>query len=241
LAEYCRREGLWFHVDGAYGAAAALCARGRALLDGLGEADSLALDPHKWLFQPYEIGCVLVRDRQWLGQTFQILPEYLADIEGQEGELNLCNYGIQLTRGFRALKLWMSLKFFGRAAFSMAQQRGFELAELAEAIVGEMPGWQVVTPAQMGVVTFRCTPPELGEEEMDRLQTRLVEAMKANGFAMVSSTVLRGRTVLRLCTINPRTSEADICETLAKLGRMGQEIIAERPMGGGERHGVARE
>jgi glutamate/tyrosine decarboxylase-like PLP-dependent enzyme len=236
LAEYCRREGMWLHVDGAYGAATALCPRGRQLLDGLGDADSLALDPHKWLFQPYEIGCVLVRDMHWLRQAFHILPEYLADIEGQEGEVNLCDYGIQLTRGFRALKLWMSLKVFGQAAFGRAQERGFELAELAEEVVGEMPGWQVVTPAQMGVITFRYAPQGLSNEELDRLQTALVEALMADGFAMVSSTVLRGRTVLRLCTINPRTTEEDIRETLAGLGRMGQEIIAERPGGPGQRH-----
>jgi aromatic-L-amino-acid decarboxylase len=226
LARYCRREGLWLHVDGAYGAAAALCPRGQALLDGLGLVDSLALDPHKWLFQPYEIGCVLVRDKRWLRQAFHILPEYLAVTEGREGEVNLCDYGIQLTRGFRALKLWMSLKFFGLPAFQKAQARGFELAELAEMIVGQMPGWQVVTPAQMGVVTFRFAPQGLREEELDQLQLELVEAMIADGFAMVSSTVLRGRTVLRMCTINPRTTETDIRETLAKLAKMGQEMLA---------------
>jgi aromatic-L-amino-acid decarboxylase len=226
LAEYCRREDLWLHVVGAYGAAAALYSRGKELLDGLGEADSLALDPHEWLFQPYEIGCVLVRDPRRLRQAFHILPEYLAGIEGQGGEINLCDCGIQLTRGFRAPELWMSLKFCGRAVFSQAQQRGFELAELAETIVGEMPGWQVVTPAQLGVVTFRPAPQGLGAEEVDRLQTALAEAMIADGFAMVNPTVLRGRTILRLCSINPRTTDADIRDTLANLGRMGQEILA---------------
>jgi len=120
LADYCDREGLWLHVDGAYGAAAVLCKRGHATLEGLGRADSLSLDPHKWLFQPYEIGCVLVRDERWLRETFHILPEYLIDIEGQAGEVNFCDRGIQLTRGFRALKLWMSFKVFGQAGFEAA-------------------------------------------------------------------------------------------------------------------------
>jgi glutamate/tyrosine decarboxylase-like PLP-dependent enzyme len=226
LAGYCQSEGLWLHVDGAYGAAAALCDRGQKLLAGLGRVDSLALDPHKWLFQPYEIGCVLVRDAQWLRQTFHILPEYLADIEGQEGEVNLCDYGIQLTRGFRALKLWMSLKAMGGSALGRAMVRGFELAEATEAMVRRLPDWEVVTPAQMGIVTFRYAADALTAEELNRLNGQLVQAMIADGFAMISSTVLRGKQVLRMCTINPRTTEADIQDTLTRLDRMRKEVLS---------------
>jgi glutamate/tyrosine decarboxylase-like PLP-dependent enzyme len=217
LADYCEREGLWLHVDGAYGAAAALCERGRAALEGLGRADSLSLDPHKWLFQPYEIGCVLVRDERWLRETFHILPEYLADIEGQAGEVNFCDRGIQLTRSFRALKLWMSLKVFGRSEFEAALNRGFELAEAAEAALRGTPDWEVVTPAQMGMLTFRCVPHGLPEEALNRLNRGLVDAMIQDGFAMLNSTVLRGATVLRMCTINPRATEVDVRETIRRL------------------------
>ena len=225
LATYCRQEGLWLHVDGAYGAAAALCERGRDLLQGLGEADSLALDPHKWLFQPYEIGGVLVRQARWLRETFHILPEYLADTEGQAGEVNYCDRGIQLTRGFRALKLWMSLKVFGAAGFRAALNRGFELAETAEAVARGLPDWEVVTPAQLGIVTFRYAPPGVAAEELERLNQALVDGMIADGFAMVSSTVLRGQTVLRLCTINPRTTADDVRETLARLDGIGRGMV----------------
>lgn len=227
LADFCQREDLWLHVDGAYGAAAVLCQRGQQLLRGLARVDSLALDPHKWLFQPYEIGCVLVRDGCWLRQTFRILPEYLVDTEGQEGEINPCDYGIQLTRGFRALKLWMSLKFFGRSAFAEAINRGFDLAEVAEVVVDQMRDWEVVTPGQMGIVTFRYAPPGMPGEEVDWLNGELVQAMIADSFAMISSTILRGKTVLRMCTINPRTTEADIRETLGKLDRMGQKLSSD--------------
>jgi aromatic-L-amino-acid decarboxylase len=227
LADFCQREDLWLHVDGAYGAAAVLCQRGQQLLRGLARVDSLALDPHKWLFQPYEIGCILVRDGRWLRQTFHILPEYLADVEGQEGEINLCDYGLQLTRGFRALKLWMSLKLFGRSAFAKAINRGFDLAEVAETIVDDMRDWEVVTPGQMGIVTFRYAPPGMPAEEVDWLNGELVPTMMADGFAMISSTILRGKTVLRMCTINPRTTEADIRETLGKLDRMGQNLSSD--------------
>jgi len=217
VADYCRGEGLWLHVDGANGAAAVLCERGRATLKGLGRADSLSLDPHKWLFQPYEIGCILVRDEGWLHETFHILPEYLTDIESQAGEINFCDRGIQLTRGFRALKLWMSLKVFGRAGFEEAINRGFELAEVAEAALREAPGWDVVTPAQMGILTFRCTPEGVTGQALNCLNGSLVNAMIADGFAMLSSTVLRGQTVLRMCTINPRATEADVRETIRRL------------------------
>jgi glutamate/tyrosine decarboxylase-like PLP-dependent enzyme len=217
LSDYCQAHGLWLHVDGAYGGAAVLSERGRALLAGLEQADSVIVDPHKWLFQPYEIGCVLVREEAWLRDCFHILPEYMADVEREAGEVNFCDRGIQLTRGFRALKLWLSLKYFGRAAFAAAIERGFALAEAAEQMVRALPDWVVVSPAQMGVVTFRHAPPHLSPEAQDAANHAAVEAMIADGYAMVTSTVLRGRTVLRLCTINPRTTEEEIAETLRRL------------------------
>jgi glutamate/tyrosine decarboxylase-like PLP-dependent enzyme len=111
----------------------------------------------------------------------------------------------------------MSLQVFGAAAFREAQERGFALAEAAEAQVRALPGWEVVTPAQMGVVTFRCAPPGLAAADADRLNRRLVAAMIADGSALVTSTVLRGRAVLRICTMNPRTTEAEVRATVRRL------------------------
>lgn len=211
ISGLCREQGLWLHVDGAYGAAAVITERGRELLDGLELADSLSLDPHKWLFQPYEIGCVLVRDRDHLLDTFRILPEYLKDTQQYSDEFNFTDHGIQLTRNFRALKLWMSIKVFGWASFRAAIERGFVLAEFTEACLGAMPGWEIMTPAQMGIVCFRYSI----ASDADHL--RLVQAMLEDGFGLITSTVLRERTVLRTCTINPRTTEADIRATLERL------------------------
>jgi glutamate/tyrosine decarboxylase-like PLP-dependent enzyme len=233
LAALCRAEDLWLHADGAYGAAAVFCERGRTLLDGLEAVDSLSLDPHKWLFQPYEAGCVLVRNEPWLHEAFHILPEYLEDTVGREGEINFGDRGIQLTRGFRALKLWMSLQVFGRSGLEAAIGRGFELAELAERAVRGLPGWEVVTPAQMGVVTFRCMPKGMPAGQVNRLNRALVDEMIADGFAMVSSTVLRDQMVLRLCTINPRTTDDDVHRTLRRLDRLAKQVQSpsnqERP------------
>ncbi len=125
LSRLCKDQHLWLHVDGAYGAAAVICDRGRELLGGLELADSLSLDPHKWLFQPFEIGCVVVRDLAHLRDTFLVFPEYLKDTHQYSDEFNFTDHGLQLTRGFRALKLWMSIKVFGMASFRAAVERGF--------------------------------------------------------------------------------------------------------------------
>ena len=211
LSTLCRREGLWLHVDGAYGAAAVIAPRGRELLAGLELADSLSLDPHKWLFQPYEIGCVLVGDREHLRNTFKVLPEYLKDTQQHSEEFNFTDHGIQLSRNFRALKLWMSIKVFGLAAFRAALERGFAQGEFTEACLRAMPGWEIVTPAQMGIVCFRYSALD------DAAHLRLVQTLLEDGFALITSTILRGRTVLRTCTINPRTTEADIQASLERL------------------------
>jgi aromatic-L-amino-acid decarboxylase len=205
IAVISKENNLWMHVDGAYGAAAALCDRGRTLLRGLELADSLSLDPHKWLFQSMECGCVLLRDSEILKATYRITPEYLADVHRNVSEVNPHDYGMQLTRSFRALKLWMSIQYFGLDAFRVAMERGFELAEFAESKLRAMPGWEIVTPAQMGIVTFHH--PEADYEKIHN-------AMLTDGFALATSTVLKGRKVLRFCTINPRTTEDDVVRTI---------------------------
>ena len=175
--------------------------------------------------QPFEIGCVLVRDERWLDETFSVYAEYLEDIQAGEREVNFCDRGVQLTRGFRALKLWMSFKVFGRSGLEAAVNRGFQLAEGAEAALRRMSDWEVVTPAQMGIITFRHTPPGLSAEQIDRRNRELVNCLIADGFAMISSTELHGRTVLRLCTINPRTTDADMRETLRCLDEAARGLL----------------
>jgi aromatic-L-amino-acid/L-tryptophan decarboxylase len=208
LADLCAELGLWLHVDGAYGAPAVLCEPGRRALAGLDRADSLVLDPHKWLFQPYEIGCVLVRDGTLLERTFALSGVYLRDTTG--GEVNFRDRSVQLTRGGRALKLWLSIRVFGLAAFRDAIARGIALAEHAETVLRSRPGWEVVTPAQLGIVCFR-------REGDDARQTEIAEATVAGGFAAPSTTEVGGRVVLRLCTINPRTTFADVERTLEHM------------------------
>jgi glutamate/tyrosine decarboxylase-like PLP-dependent enzyme len=217
IADLCEAENLWFHVDGAYGAPAILTEKGQMLLKGMERADTLVLDPHKWLFQPYEMGCLLVREANWLEKTFRIVPEYLEDAETEEGEVNFWERGIQLTRRFRALKLWLSVQVFGWDAFKSAIEVGFQSAKFVEQILHDLPMWSVVTPAQLGIVTFRYEHPDSDEEQMDELNRALVGDIINDGTAMVTSTMLGGRTVLRMCTINPRTSVEDLEMTLGRL------------------------
>jgi len=194
------------------------------LLRGLELADSLSLDPHKWLFQPFEIGCVLVRHFHHLKEAFAVRPEYLKDLENTGEEVNFYDYGIQLSRGFRALKLWMSLKVFGLAAFRRAVARGFVLAEFAERLLKASPHWEVVTNASIGVVTFRFIPKGASEQEIDGINQRIVDETFKEAFATVTSTKLRNRRVLRLCTINPRTTEDDLRQTISRLEDLGRRI-----------------
>ena len=144
LAGLCRAEGLWFHVDGAFGAPAILSAGGRELLAGIEQADSLALDAHKWLFQPLEAGCVLVRDVGLLESIFSTHREFLLDAAAGHREVNFTDRGLQLTRSFRAFKLWLSLKVFGLDAFAAAVQHGMDLAGYADALLRRRPGWEDV-------------------------------------------------------------------------------------------------
>ncbi|MBL8188194.1 MAG: aminotransferase class I/II-fold pyridoxal phosphate-dependent enzyme, partial [Acidobacteria bacterium] len=226
IADFCKAENLWLHIDGAYGAAACLTERGKRLLAGIERADSLSLDPHKWLFQPFEIGCVILRDARGLKKTFHTMAEYLEDTKRvEEQEINFYDYGIQLTRGFRALKLWLSLKTFGAAAFRQAIEHGFELAEFAESLVRQSSCWEIVSPATMGIVAFRFIPSfETSDEELNELNRHIVEAQIEDGFTFANSTALNGRVVQRLCTINPRTTKDDVRATIEKLEQLGRKV-----------------
>jgi glutamate/tyrosine decarboxylase-like PLP-dependent enzyme len=222
IADFCAAEGLWMHVDGAYGGSAALSPSGRRALDGMNRADSLSIDPHKWMFQPYEIGCALVRNRAHLKDTFRVSAEYLKIMEESAEQPNFSDYGVQLTRGFRALKLWMSLKAFGVNAFREAIEGGIRLAEVTEARLRQNPRWEIVTPACLGIVTFRYRAEGLDGAELDALNARISSELILSGKAMLSPTVLSGRLVLRMCTINPRTTTDDVELTVAAM-----EEIAE--------------
>jgi len=206
LADLAAAEELWLHVDGAYGAPAALCEAGRAALTGIERADSVVLDPHKWLFQPYELGAVLVRRPGVLEQAFGLDGAYLRDVT--VGAVQMRDRGLELSRGARALGLWLSLRVFGVRAFREAVAHGIALAEHAERFLRGRDGWEILSPARLAVVCFAPTAGDVDE---------LLDRTIADGYAAPSSTIVNGRLALRLCTINPRTTFAEIEATITRL------------------------
>ncbi len=210
LAQLCRDRDVWFHVDAAYGGFAVLTERGRELLRGMELADSVTLDPHKWLHQPYECGCLLVRDDRRLRAAFQMTPDYLQDAEALE-EVNLSDRGIQLTRSSRAIKVWVSQQFFGTAAFRTAIDCTLDLAEFVHERVMASEVLELTAPPSLGVVCFRRRFPHTpDDDEQDRLNAGLVAALERSGLGLISSTVLRGRYSLRTCVLAHTTERSHL-------------------------------
>jgi glutamate/tyrosine decarboxylase-like PLP-dependent enzyme len=231
LAEVCHRERLWFHVDAAYGWPAALIPEGKLALAGIEGADSVTLDPHKWFAQPFDVGCVLVRGGRRLGDTFWIRPDYMQDVNRPDtAEIHFADYGLALTRRFRALKVWLSVRTLGLGWFRAQVERGCRLADYAERLLRQRPDFEVLCPRQLSVVCFRHRPPEGAadgpdrEELLDRLNLALVEELRATGRAIISSTRLDGRVALRFCFVNWRTTATDVDEVVGLLAMLGGRI-----------------
>lgn len=211
LADLCAAEKVWLHVDAAYGGFATLTPRGRELLAGLGRCDSVALDPHKWLYVPIECGCLLVRDPARLREAFQILPDYLLDVAPVDRQVNFADYGEQLTRQARGLKIWLNVRYFGLAALRTEIENGIARAEHIERMVREEPALELLAPAQLGVVCFRVRPPDMDDPaELDAFNERVNTAVNATGRHLISSTRLRGVFSLRACVLGFRTSMAEV-------------------------------
>ncbi len=230
IADICEEENLWFHIDGAYGGAAILSEKGVKALRGIDRADSLTVDPHKWFFQPYEIGCLLVKDASWLSNTFSEKPEYLRDIEGNESEINFYDYGIQLTRRFRALKFYMSIKTYGLDTFKEAVTYNIQLADDVEKILRKSRNWEIISPATLAVINFRYNPIglNLSEPEIDALNQQISKKMMESKEALLVTTILNKQVVLRMCLINPKTTINHVKETFLLCNKFAEEILAEK-------------
>lgn len=219
---------LWLHVDAAYGGFAALTERGRRLLGGIERADSVTLDPHKWLYAPFEAGCVIFKNAQQSSATFHLLPDYLQDMPREAENVNFYDYGIQLTRGFRALKLWMALRFYGIETYRALIDRSLDLAQLAALLMRRSPLLEVFNEPQLGVVCFRYVPfaPQTAADQarLDQINAALVERVIASGEATMSSTRLRGRFAIRFCVLNHRTLTSDVEQAVALVERLGNEV-----------------
>ncbi len=226
MANLAREEGLWFHVDGAYGGFAVLTPEGKEALRGIEEADSITLDPHKWFFQPYETGCLMVKDTRVLEEAFRILPEYLQDAALGEEQVNFADRGIQLTRSFRALKVWMSIQMSGLRAFREAIRESMDLARRADAHIRASTSLEMLGPASLGIVCFRFRPSgrELDARALEELNLSIQDEIVGSGLAMMSSTRLRGVFSLRLAIMNYRSTWEDVLATLHAAEEIGSRL-----------------
>ena len=225
LADLAEREGLWLHVDAAYGAAARVSRREGRKLTGLERADSLTVDPHKWLFQPYDIGGLLVKQREDLLRTFHREPEYYSVWGPEERPLHWYQYSLEGTRRFRALKLWLSWKHLGSEGFARLIEQNVDLAQHL-ASRAEAMGFDVIRP-ELAVVCFRLAPAGLEPARADELQRRLQRALELSGVGWLSTTTLRGRTWLRAGVINYLSTEADADRILDTLVQASERVLEE--------------
>jgi glutamate/tyrosine decarboxylase-like PLP-dependent enzyme len=230
LAAVCREHRLWFHVDAAYGWPAVLISEGRRALRGIELADSVTLDPHKWFAQTFEAGCVLIRSGRRLPAAFAIRPDYLQDVEPAGDEVNFADYGLALTRRFRALKIWFSVQVLGVGWFRRLIERSCRLAELAQLLLDRAGCFEILCRRQLSVVCFRYVPAGMrrpadrDDARLNRLNLALVEALRETGRAFLSSTRLNGRVALRFCFVNWRTTTADVDEVIQLLTSLGQRL-----------------
>jgi glutamate/tyrosine decarboxylase-like PLP-dependent enzyme len=231
LADFCRRESLWFHVDGAYGAMAALSPALAPLLSGMEHADSIAADPHKWLYVPYEAGATLVREPGRLAAAFRKFPEYLAsDRESPfPGPAWFAERGVELSRGFKALKVWMGLKTHGRRGYAAVIEEDVRLARFLAEEARRRPDFEVLAETPLSIANFRYRPAgkALSDPELDGINRKIINRLVGDGSFFLSPTVLKGRTSLRVSIVNFRTSEADLLALLDAASRIGRELVTK--------------
>ena len=217
LADVCHDRGVWLHVDGAYGAFAVLTERGRSAMQGMDKADSITLDPHKWLAMPFEVGCLLVREGRLLERAFELHPEYLND-RGHDAGVNFADRGLQLTRASRAIKVWLAIETFGLDAFRAAIDRAIDQTLAAQARIERDPRLELVTPASLGILTFRRRgPADEAPIATDRRNSAIVQSLAASGEVLLTSTTIQGRYAIRLCVLNHSTDDQDVAFAIDRV------------------------
>ena len=227
LADICQREKLWFHVDGAIGAVAVLAPSVKPLLAGIERADSVGLDLHKWMHMPFEAGCILVRHEDAHRRTFSLTPEYLAhETRGlAAGTLWFSDYGLQLSRQFRALKVWMSIKEHGLARYGRMIQRNVDQAHYFGGLVEAAPDMELLAPIGLDIVCFRFNPGGLSDERLDAVNKEILMQLHEHGIAVPSYSTLNGRYCLRIAIANHRSTLQDFDLLAHEVQRIGRSLV----------------
>ena len=241
IADICERKGLWFHADGACGAVGAMLPEKKEMYKGLDRADSVTLDPHKWLFIPYDCGCVLVRDPEKLNRVFSISAPYLqGTLPTEYIGLNYFDYGPQFSRGFRALKVWMTLRHYGVEGYRKLLRQGIRCAERLDERVCASDEFEQLHKPNLYIYSFRYAPledrkaarrsaqdRERVDARLDRLNQRIADEIQARGIAFIMTTKIHGRTVLRMSICSHRTTLADIEAVFDALTQIGRELYSQ--------------
>ncbi len=218
LADFCRDQGLWFHVDAAYGGPAALLPELADVFNGLERADSVAVDPHKWMYVPVECGCALVRDARAMRDAFSLVPPYLRDDTALPW---FSEFGIQQSRGFRALKLWIALRQLGVNGYRESIAHDIALARSLQKRLGAAQDFELVAAGPLSITCFRYRPEGAAQDaDIDRLNRTILDAVQAEGRVFLTGTELGGRFVLRACIVNFRTRESDLDALLDAIRRV---------------------
>jgi glutamate/tyrosine decarboxylase-like PLP-dependent enzyme len=229
LADICEQEDLWFHVDGAFGAWAALTPGARHQVAGMERADSLAFDMHKWMYVPYAIGCVLVRREEDHRNAFQVMPDYLVHGKGERGISGgdlpwIDDYGFQHSRAFQALKAWMSLKEHGARRYGRLLQQNIDQARYLAELIADAPELELVAPVSLNIVCFRCLRPGLEATALDALNREILVELQEQGIAAPSGTTIEGKYVLRVAITNHRSRREDFNILVREVTRIGSEL-----------------
>jgi glutamate/tyrosine decarboxylase-like PLP-dependent enzyme len=233
LADICQGEGLWFHVDGAFSAWVKLVPGLSQQVAGMERADSLAIDLHKWMYLPYEIGCVLVRDAELHRKAFSLTPPYLASDRSGRGLTGgdlpwLTDYGFELSRGFKALKAWMGLKEHGLRKYARLIEQNVDQARYLADLIEASPELELLAPASLNVVCFRFVGPGLENSVLDALNQSILVELQEGGIAVLSGTTVRGKYAMRAGHTNHRSRREDFELLVREVRRIGREL-ARKP------------
>lgn len=231
LAALCRREKLWFHVDGAFGAWARLSPKAKKLVMGIELADSLALDMHKWMYMPYEIGCVLVQEEKYHRKAFSLTPDYLAHGKGERGVAGgdlpwFSDYSYELSRGFRALKAWMSIKEHGSKKYARIIQQNIDQAFYLGELIEASTDLVLSAPISLNIVCFRFVSTEVDDIVLDEVNKQIAIELQESGIAVLTGTVINGRYVLRVANTNHRSRREDFETMVKEVLKIGKKLIS---------------
>ena len=210
LAEVAERHQLWYHIDAAYGGPAAALSSVKELFTKLEQADSVVINPHKWLYVPFEAACILVKDAEKLRKTFSTIPDYLKSDDNSDGRTDLMEYQLPLTKSFKSLKVWMTLKAYGAKRLRETIQTDIDNAQYLARLIHGSDRFELMAPVPLSIACFRCISATKSESDTEQLNKKLIKAVEQDGRIFLTGTQIDGKTALRTCFINPRTTRNDV-------------------------------